>query len=92
MHANPSLNREHASKGWRCVKDTSTYSLNFYGFTIETTAVIAAYSAPTSPGPEMVGYTADSTGLVGMTLAPGYHPIRGSSLQLTSGTAILWLE
>lgn len=87
------MNREHASKGYKVVVDTSAHPVQFYGFTVTSAAVIAAIVAPTDRSPENTAYSGDVTVLATMaTIPPGYYPIRGSSITLTSGELILWLE
>lgn len=82
---------DHASKGYHCVSDTAEHAVNFYGFTVTTAAAVTALVGPSPKGPE--GYTGDETGVAALTtLPPGYYPIRGSSITLGSGEAILWLE
>lgn len=87
-----SLNREQASKGYYVVDDTNATAKQFYGFTVTTEAVISAIVAPTGPGEELTSYDGDEAGLATETLPIGYYPIRGSSITLTSGVLILWLE
>lgn len=87
------MNREQASKGYHCVSDTSAHAKNFYGFTVVAEAVVSAIVAPTATGPDGVSYDGDESGLAGLTVLPvGYYPIRGSSITLTSGELILWIE
>jgi hypothetical protein len=86
------LNREHASKGYYVVDDTNATAKAFYGFTVTTEAVVSAIVAPTAGSPEGTSYDGDEAGLATETLPPGYYPIRGSSITLTSGVLILWLE
>ena len=86
------LNREHASKGYYIVDDTSATAKNFYGFNVTTAAVVSAIVAPTAGSPEGTSYDGDEAGLATETLPVGYYPIRGSSITLTSGVLILWLE
>ena len=86
------MNREHASKGYYVVDDTSATEKNFYGFSVTTEAVVAAILAPTAGSPEGTSYDGNESGLATETLPPGYYPIRGSSITLTSGVLILWLE
>jgi len=86
------FNREHASKGYYVVDDTAATEKNFYGFSVITEAVIAAVVAPTSGSPEGTSYDGNEAGLATETLPVGYYPIRGSSITLTSGVLILWLE
>lgn len=86
------MTREHASKGFKVVSDTSDTLKNFYGFTVLSDTVISAVVAPTQRAVENTAYDPDYTGLVGTTLPAGYYPIRGSSITLTSGKIILWIE
>lgn len=87
------MNREHASKGYAVYADTDTHEINFYGITILADAVINAVLAPTAGSPEGEGYNGDEAGIAGKTLIAGlYLPIRGSSIDLTSGTVIVWIE
>ena len=91
MRSNPNLNREFGSKGFVLVTDTAAHTKNFYGISILTAAVVSALAAPTTLSPENVFYTFD-TGIATAALPVGFYPIRGSSITLASGTAILWLE
>ena len=91
MNGNPELNRLFGSKGFKLVTDTSAHPVNFYGVTILTAAVVSSMSAPTTNSPERVFYAFD-TAIATASLGVGFYPIRGSSITLTSGTAILWLE
>ena len=86
------FSREHASKGFFVVDDTNATAKSFYGFTVTTAAVVSSISAPTNTSPEGTSYDGDESGLATETLPPGYYPIRGSSITLTSGVLILWLE
>jgi len=86
------LNREHSSKGYKINAGTSTVTYNFYGFTVLAETVINAITAPTGGGIENNSYDGDESGLAGVTLPVGYYPIRGSAIDLTSGTVILWTE
>jgi hypothetical protein len=86
------MNREHSSKGYKVNAGTSEVTHKFYGFTVTTEAVIASVTAPTSVGEENTAYDGDEAGLAGVTLPVGYYPIRGSAIDLTSGTVILWTE
>lgn len=86
------FNREHASKGYYVVDDTTLTAKSFYGFTVTSEAVVAAIVAPTSGSPEGTSYDGNEAGLATETLPVGYYPIRGSSITLTSGVLILWLE
>lgn len=86
------MTREHASKGFKTVTNTSATAVNFYGFTVLSDAVISAAVAPTAGNPEGA-YSPDYAGIYTHTLpAGGYYPIRGSSITLTSGKIVLWLE
>lgn len=87
-------NREHATKGFKLVVNTTATPSNFYGMTILADSVIASITAPTTNAPEQVtAYVNDNATLAGQTLNAGlYLPIRGSSITLTSGRVILWLE
>lgn len=86
------FNREQASKGYHVVADTNAAEYDFYGFTVTTEAVVSAIVAPRTGSPEGTAYDGDESGLAGLTLPPGYYPIRGNSITLTSGDLILWLE
>jgi hypothetical protein len=86
------MTREHASKGFKAVTNTSATAANFYGFTVISDAVINTAVAPTAGNPEGA-YSPDYAGVAGNTLpAGGYYPIRGSNITLTSGKIVLWLE
>jgi hypothetical protein len=87
-----SLNREHSSKGYKVNAGTSTITYDFYGFTVVSEAVINAITAPSGVAIENNSYDGDEAGLAGVTLPVGYYPIRGSAIDLTSGTVILWQE
>jgi hypothetical protein len=86
------LNREQSSKGYKVNAGTSEVAHNFYGFSVIAEAVIATVTAPTGTGIEGSAYDGDEAGLAGATLPVGYYPIRGSKIDLTSGTVILWTE
>ena len=86
------LNREHSSKGFKVNAGTSVVTHKFYGFTVVVEAVINALTAPTGVGQENNAYDGDEAGIAGVTLPVGYYPIRGSAIDLTSGTVILWTE
>ena len=86
------MNREHASKGYKFVANTSATAYDFYGFSVTSEAVISAVAAPTVSAIENTQYDGDETGIASQTLPVGYYPIRGSSITLTSGTVILWKE
>ncbi len=90
MSAN--FNREHSSRGFKVVSGTSTETFSFYGFTVLADTVINALTAPTNGSPEGTAYDGDETGIAGPTLPPGYYPVRGSAIDLTSGSVILWKE
>jgi hypothetical protein len=85
------MNREHASKGYKIIADTTVTAFNFYGFTVISEAVVNAIIAPTAGNPEGA-YNGDESGLATQTLPVGYYPIRGSNMDLTSGKVILWKE
>jgi len=87
-------NREHATKGFKVVVNTTATNANFYGMTILSDTVISSISAPTTSAPDQVtAYNNDNATLAGQTLNAGlYLPIRGSAITLTSGRVILWLE
>jgi hypothetical protein len=85
------MNREHASKGYKIIADTTATAFNFYGFTVISEAVVNAIIAPTAGNPEGA-YNGDESGLATQTLPVGYYPIRGSNMDLTSGKVILWKE
>lgn len=89
MSAN--FNREHGSKGYKVVANTSAAVVDFYGFSVISEAVISALVAPTGEGPENTAYDGDEAGIA-TTLPVGYYPVRGSSITLTSGAVILWRE
>ena len=84
------MTREHASKGYKFVVNTSATPFDFYGFSVISEAVISAIVAPTAGNPEGA-YDGDEAGAA-QTLPVGYYPIRGSSITLTSGKVILWKE
>lgn len=86
------LDRLQSTKGFKVVANTTATAVKFYGFTVISDAVVSAIVAPTSPGPENITYSADTSGLPTHSLPAGYYPIRGSSITLTSGKIILWLE
>lgn len=86
------MNREHASKGYKVVANTSATAYNFYGFSVTSEAVVATVVAPTADSQERTAYDGDEAGIATQTLPVGYYPIRGSSITLTSGTVILWKE
>ena len=67
-------------KGWECVKDTSAHLGHFYGIICYEATVIAALTAEP-------GYTID-TDIYGESLAPGYYPMRITSITLTSGACL----
>ena len=85
------MTREHASKGYKFVVNTSATPFDFYGFSVISEAVISAIVAPTAGNPERSAYDGDEAGAA-QTLPVGYYPIRGSSITLTSGKVILWKE
>jgi len=85
-------NREHSSKGYKVNAGTDVVTHKFYGFTVVAEAVINALTAPTGIGEEATAYDGDESGIAGVTLPVGYYPIRGSAIDLTSGTVILWTE
>ena len=87
-------NREHATKGFKVLTGTSAQASNFYGITVLADAIVASLTAPTGNPPDQVtAYSCDTAGIAGPTLPQGmYLPIRGSSITLTSGKVILWLE
>lgn len=89
MSAN--FNREHGSKGYKVVANTSATAVDFYGFSVISEAVISALVAPTGEGPENTAYDGDEAGIA-TTLPVGYYPVRGSSITLTSGAVMLWRE
>lgn len=89
MSAN--FNREHGSKGYKVVANTSETVVDFYGFSVISEAIISALVAPTEEGPEGTAYNGDEAGIA-TTLPVGYYPVRGSSITLTSGAVILWRE
>ena len=74
------MNRDHADKGWECVKDTSAHTGHFYGIICYEATVIAALTAEP-------GYTID-TDIYGESLAPGYYPMRITSITFTSGACL----
>jgi len=86
------FSREHSSRGYFVVDDTNVTAKSFYGFTVTSAAVVSAIVAPTNTSPEGTAYDGDEPGLATETLPTGYYPIRGSSITLTSGVLILWLE
>jgi len=85
-------NRDHSSKGYKVNAGTANVEHNFYGFTVVAESVINALTAPTGTGQENSAYDGDESGIAGVTLPVGYYPIRGSAIDLTSGTVILWTE
>jgi hypothetical protein len=91
MSETSNFTREQATKGYKVVSNTSATAKNFYGFTVIAEAVISALVAPTGAGPEGTAYDGDEAGIA-TTLPVGYYPVRGSSITLTSGAVILWLE
>lgn len=87
------MNREHSSRGYKVVTGTSEVEVSFYGFTVTEEVVISALTAPTKRGlDEPASYDGDEAGLEGLSLPPGYYPIRGEAVTLTSGKLILWRE
>lgn len=86
------LERQQASKGYNVVTTTDATAHNFYGLTVISEAVITTIVAPTSGSPDQLAYDGDEAGLAGIALPPGYYPVRGSSITLTSGSVILWTE
>lgn len=74
------MDRNHGEKGWDCVKDTNAHTGKFYGIICYEATVIADLIA--SPG-----YTID-TDIYGESLAPGYYPMRITSITLTSGACL----
>lgn len=87
------LNRNHASKGYKVVANTSATPCTFFGLTVLEDTVIASLSAPTTTSPERTAYSGDEAALAGSPLTAGlYLPIRGSAITLTSGKVILWKE
>jgi hypothetical protein len=89
MSAN--FNREHSSRGYKVVTGTDTITANFYGFTVISECVINELTAPTNGSEEVTAYDGDEAGIA-TTLPVGYYPIRGSAIDLTSGSVILWRE
>lgn len=92
MTESANTNRFFAATGYLVNAGTTPVVAAFSGFTVIAEAVIAAIVAPTAPGPEGIAYQGDEANLAGVTLPAGYYPIRGSSLDLTSGSVIMWLE
>ena len=86
------MNREHSSKGYKVVANTSATPFDFYGFSVISEAVISSITAPTAITPERSAYDGDESGIASQTLPVGYYPIRGSAITLTSGKVILWTE
>lgn len=86
------MNREHSSKGYKVNAGTDVVTFNFYGFTVTAEVVVNALTAPTTNSPEGTTYDGDEAGIAGVTLPVGYYPIRGSAIDLTSGSVILWKE
>ena len=87
------MSRDHASKGYQVVSGTDAVSVNFYGFTAAEETVVAAIAAPAAAGMEHTSYSSGHAGMAGVTVPAGcYLPIRGSSLTLTSGKLIAWIE
>lgn len=86
------MNREHSSKGYKVVSNTSATAFNFYGLSVVEEAVVSAVVAPAVDGQERIAYDGDESGMASLTLPVGYYPIRGSSITLTSGKVILWKE
>lgn len=74
------MDLEHATKGWTCVKDTAAHAGHFYGIICYEATVIAALVAE-------VGYSLD-TSIYAESLAPGYYPMRITSITLTSGACM----
>ncbi len=92
MTESANSNRIFAAKGYTVNAGTTPVVVAFSGFTVTAEAVVAAIIAPTAPGEENIAYAGDEAGLATQTLPAGYYPIRGSSLDLTSGAVILWHE
>ena len=86
------MNREHSSKGYKVVANTTPATHQFYGLTVIAEAVISRITAPTAITPERTAYDGDESGIASQTLPVGYYPIRGSAITLTSGKVILWTE
>ena len=87
------MNRNHASKGYLVVAGTDTVAVNFFGFTALEETQIAAITGPTAAGPEQTSYSSDALGIEGTILTAGaYLPIRGSSIALSSGRVVAWIE
>lgn len=74
------MERDHAEKGWVCVKDTNAHTGEFYGIICYEATVIANLVAK-------AGYSLD-TGIYGESLAAGYYPMRITSITLTSGACL----
>ena len=86
-------NLEHSSLGYMVADGTDPAICNFYGFTPLTECEISAVAPPSVDNLQRTAYTGDEAGLAGKTIPAGlYLPIRGASLTLASGTAILWRE
>ena len=85
------MNREHAYKGYKVNAGTSEVTFNFYGFNVISEAVINTLTAPTTNSPDGTTYDGDEAGIA-TTRPVGYYPIRGSAIDLTSGSVILWKE
>lgn len=85
------MTREFGSKGYKVVANTNATPCNFFGFTVVSAATASALADPTTRAMENNTYSTDS-GILNVSLPVGFYPIRGSSITLSAGTVILWLE
>jgi hypothetical protein len=80
--------KDHAEAGNAYVNDTSAHSVEFYGFTVVSDAVISAITVSSTDAD--VTSSGDHDNIVGDTLPEGlYLPISGSSITLSSGAILL---
>jgi hypothetical protein len=88
-----SMSREFASKGCKVISGTDPITGDFFGFTALEETVIAAIVAPDGPGPENTGYSITVAEFIGLTIPAGvFLPVRCSSIELTSGALVAYLE
>jgi hypothetical protein len=87
------MSRDFASKGCKIISGTDPITGDFYGFTALEETVIAAIVAPDGPGPENTGYSITVSEFASLTIPAGvFLPIRCSSIDLTSGKLVAYLE